>query len=387
MSKSVKFVATAAVVCLAGTCLAAPAFAVEVGAGSSIASAAAEAAENAAAGDKAADTAAADKAADTATTDASTEKGAAAADASADKDAAADEAKDTKVTLGGISYTAPAGYTAVTESDEGATYINADQTAAVVIYDLSYVETPDDSSAVDYYKSITEASVADYPDATVEDLGTENISGVQCQGFGIVITQDDSTYKMVQLYIPAQETGFTLVQLGYDTDSTSDADVTALTDFLGSIELASAATDSSTGITTPGGAINFTLPAGLTEYAEGMWADEDGDILIQQADEVMFGASQLTDSDYEEVFAQLDPTSESGATGQQISSGTVKGVDTEVRYASYSATVDGETVYYVVMMAPAADDSLTVVMAACTEKGSQEYGAALTEMMKTFDQA
>ena len=387
MSKSVKFVATAAVVCLAGTCLAAPALAVEVGAGSSIASAAAEAAENAAAGDKAADTAAADEAgtADK-TSDASAEKD--AADASTDKDAATDEAKDAKVTLGGISYTAPAGYTAVTESDEGATYINADQTAAVVIYDLSYAETPDDSSAVDYYKSITEASVADYPDATVEDLGTENISGIQCQGFGIVITQDDSTYKMVQLYIPAQETGFTLVQLGYDTDSTSDADVTALTDFLSSIELASAATgDSSAGITTTGGAINFTLPAGLTEYAEGMWADEAGDILIQQADEVMFGVSQLTDSDYEEVFAQLDPTNESGATGQQISSGTVKGVDTEVRYASYSATVDGETVYYVVMMAPAADDSLTVVMAACTEKGSQEYGAALTEMMKTFDQA
>lgn len=362
MTKSFKLVAAAALsLSVAGTCLAAPALAATPSGLGSALDAVAQAAEGGA-------------------------------------DAAQPE-QDTLVSLGthcnfaGLAFDVPQGFEA--EQSDDATMLsmsNASGTTALLVYDLRDAQLPEGYGWDDYFAQIAQGSVADYADATVEDLGaSEDDDGVDIEGhaFGLAVTDGDDAYVMVQLFVPMPEGGFSLFQIGYSANEASEDEVDELTDILDSIEFSGDDKVDIDDLQTSACGLTFELPDGVSPYDgdENAWMDADGSILIKAVGGVVEGASKLTDDDYDELFGLLEPEGEDdGAKVELIASGVEPGVDVDVHYASYSVQEADGTMYCAVMLAPAADDTLSVVIAWCSDEGAADYGEAITAMMGTFEQ-
>lgn len=364
MYKSVKHLLAATVsLAVAGTCLAAPAFAADSSALGSALDAVAQAAEQA---------------------------NSANAAGQADGD-------DTLITLGnhmsfaGLAFDAPEGFTS--EEDESGLaleLVNEDENAAISIYDLREAETPEGVTWEEYFPELVAASVADYPDATIEDLGSGAFDGSdeEAYAYGIIVPDGDDVLAIVQIYMPMGD-GFTFVQVGYSDNEATDALKDELTDFIDSIVLADDDGLDIDSLQTSACGLTFDLPEGVAPYEddEDAWMDEDGDILIKAVGHVAEGASKMTGDDFAELYAALEPEGDSpDSTVELIDQGTIDGQgDIVSAYNSYKVTDPDETMYAVVVVTPIpSDDSISVVIYWCTEAGSEKYGEAIAQMIGTF---
>ncbi len=362
MRTSVKLVASATLsLALAGTCLAAPAFAAS---GTSALGGLIDAAAQTAAQAQ--------------------DQGQDAADAT--DTAAADEAasQGETVTFAGLSFTLPEGFAQLDDTDEQVLIAaNEAQTCMVSVYDMRDAALPEGADWDDYFAELAQGSVEGL-ESTVKDLGTDTSKGgVQLHGFSVETSDDEGTYFIVQAYAPMGE-GFVFIQAGYDTANTSKEESQALGDFLDSVSVAS-----ESGVKTSACGLTFELPEGMSAYKgdENAWMDEGSDILIKAVDHVANGASHLTDDDYGALFNELMPSGDSADSKVTLLDlNTVAGKDVTSTYATYEVVDPDGTMYAVVIVTPAADDSLSVFIVWCTEDGAQKYGEAITTMMESFEQ-
>lgn len=362
MRSSIKLLASATVsLAVAGTCLAAPAFAVTAPSVGDVASAAAQAAE----------------------------KG----------DAASAGTADTAVSLGthvnfaGLAFDLPEGLEQQKSGDESvAMWTNEAGTIAVAVYDMRGVAVPEGTEWSDYFAEVAQASVASLDGATVEDLGRgEFEERLGAYTYGITASDDDGDYNIAQIYVPMEEGGFTFMQIGCTAGEISDAENDGLTALVSSIKLASEDGLDIDSLQTSACGLTFELPEGLSAYEgdENAWMDADGNIIIKAVGHVAQGASKLTGDEYAELFAALEPTGDSDkSTVELVSQGTVDGQgDVVSAYNSYKVVDPDETMYAVVIVTPIpSDDSISVVICWCSEAGSEKYGEAIMDMMETFSE-
>lgn len=366
MRTSVKLVAAATLsLAVAGTCLAAPAFAAgRSSALGGVAGAVAQAAEQAQDQAKGADASSADEAVSVGET----------------------------VTFAGLTFTVPEGFSQLddddTDDEQLLVVANEDATAMVSVYDMRDTGLDADTDWAEYFSHLAQASVEGL-DATMEDLGTDTTQGgVTAYGFGIQASDDEGDYYILQVYVPMDE-GFVLMQVGYEIGQATEDEVDSLGVLLDSVELASEDGLDIDSLKTSSCGLTFELPEGVSAYDgdENAWMDEDGSIVIKAVGDLVEGASELTEEDYDYLFELLVPEGDAPTSKvTQVGEGTVKGKDVTSQYRSYKVEDPDETMYAVVIVAPAADDSLSLVIAWCTEEGAQAYGTAITDMMETFAQ-
>ena len=356
------FASTAVSLAVAGTCLAVPAFA--AGDSSSLGSALGVVAQAA-------------------------EQGR-ASDASA---AAADEAVSlaTHTIFGGLAFDLPQDYEQQKSSDSGdrRMWSNAAGTGVVAVHDLRDIEIPGKSGRADYFAQAAQASVTGFDGVAVQDLGVNDELGFEIYGYAANVSDADGDYVVLQMFIPMEEGGFTYVQVGYMVDGLTDAQVDELGDVIDSLKLADDDGLDIEGLETSSCGLAFELPEGVSAYDgdENCWMDEDGDILIKAVGHVVEAASKLTAEDYAEILDQLTPTGDSADSKvTELGSDVVEGRDVTSMYVSYKVEDPDATMYAAVIIAPAADDSLSLLIVWCSEEGSQRYGTAIAAMMESFRQ-
>ncbi len=361
MRSSIKLVASATVsLAVAGTCLAAPAFAAT--------------AESSSTGDVAGTVAQA------------AEKGAAA---SGDMTVSL----GTHVTFAGLAFDLPQGLEQQKSSDESvAMWTNEASTIAVAVYDMRGVAAPEGTEWSDYFAEVAQASVAGYDDAIVKDLGRgEFEERLNAYTYGITVGDAEGDYVIAQIYVPMEEGGFTFMQIGYTDGELSDAEEAELTALISSIKLASEDGLDIDTLQTSACGLTFELPEGVSAYEgdENAWMDADGSIIIKAVGHVTEGASKMTGDEYAELFAALEPQGDSAtSTVELVAQGTVDGQGEIVSaYNSYKVVDPDETMYAVVIVTPIpSDDSISVVICWCSEAGSEKYGEAIMDMMETFSE-
>ena len=367
MNKSFKLFASAALsLAVAGTCLAAPAFA---------------------AGDSSALGSALD-----AVARAAEQAGAEQAPATPDPDESdALISLGTHVNFAGIAFDVPEGYTDDEDpSDDVLSVTNESGTVSISVYDMREVGFPADTDWASFFGSLAQISVAGYEGSTVEELGSDELGeGTLMYAYGLVVPDGDDTYIIVQLYVPTAEGGFTFMQMGYSANDVTDEDTDELTEVIDSLKLADDDRLDIDSLQTSACGLTFELPDGVTPYEgdENCWMDEDGDILIKAVGHVMEGASEMTGDDFAELYAALEPQGDSDkSTVELVAQDTVDGQgDIVSAYNSYKVVDPDETMYAVVIVTPVpADDSISVVICWCTEAGADKYGEAITKMMETF---
>ena len=368
MNKSFKLFASAALsLAVAGTCLAAPAFA---------------------AGDSSALGGALD-----AVARAAEQAGAEQAPAAPGVDES-----DTLISLGthinfaGIAFDVPEGYTDDEDpSDDVLSVTNESGTVSMSVYYKREVVFPADTDWASFFSSLAQISVAGYEGSTVEELGADELGeGTMMYAYGLVVPDGDDTYIIVQLYVLTAEGGFTFMQMGYSANDVTDEDTDELTEVIDSLKLAEDDGLDIDDLGTSSCGFTFDLPEGLVPYEDEdyAWIDENGDILIMTMGHVVEGATELTSEDYAALYEALTPEGDSPESKVTLlDRDVVDGKNGLVSaYSSYEVADPDETVYAVVIVTPVLeDDSVSVMIVWCSEQGAAKYGEAIFDMMESFD--
>lgn len=264
-----------------------------------------------------------------------------------------------------------------------ATFANEDRTAAVGVGDMSGVELPADADLSEFFSKFAEKAVSSFEGASVESLGDGALNdGTAAYAFGANVADDDGDYRIVLVYIPMEQGGFTFVQFGMNQNAPA-ADVEAIESAIASLSLMPDLSSADFAAAGHDAHIAFEVPEGVVDADKGMWMGMEDNIVIVTTGGLLSGASALTDEDYELLFKLV--CSEFG--GELISSDTVEAQGTNVRYASYVANVDGTAFYIVVALVPAADDTLSCMLVMCDEPAAQKYNETLFTMLATISLA